>query len=80
MPNKEFNELMAQQGKNSAERANIIQKMKENLKSRNGGKNLYSFGYTDSGKEVNIDTCSAPEDLFAINGDMCPLGKQTTNK
>lgn len=49
--------------------------MKENLKSRNGGKNLYSFGYTDSGKEVNIDTCSAPEDLFAINGDMCPLGK-----
>lgn len=75
MINKEFQELRAQWGNNSAERANIIEKMRENLKSRNGGKSMYSFGYTYPGKVLNIDTCSDPNELFAIDGDMCPMGK-----
>lgn len=62
--NKEFQDLKAQWGKNSAERANIIEKMRENLKSRNDGKNTYSFGFTIRGKVLNIDTCSAPERTF----------------
>ena len=65
--NKEFQDLKAQWGKNSAERANIIEKMRENLKSRNDGKNTYSFGYTIRGKVLNIDTCSAPGKLFVGN-------------
>ncbi|MBR6891779.1 MAG: hypothetical protein IKN15_00800 [Bacteroidaceae bacterium] len=76
MLNKEFQELKAQWGTNSTEREIIIEKMKENLKSRNNGESKYVFEYTNSKKIVDIDACSNfPEDLFEIDGDMNPMGK-----
>ena len=76
MLNKEFQKLKAQWGKNSAERANIIEKMRKNLKSRNDEESEYIYAYTQLGKVVNIDTCSdVPKELFEIDGDMNPMGK-----
>lgn len=75
MVNQKFQELKALWGTNSAECANIIEKMKKNLKSRNDGKSEYVFGYTQPGKVVNIDMCSDGPELFEIDGDMNPLGK-----
>ena len=46
MLNKEFQELKAQWGKNSAERANIIEKMRKNLKSRNDEESEYICVYS----------------------------------
>ena len=74
--NKEFQELKRQWGLNSKERAQIIDEMRKNLKSRNNGLSEYKFNYTFKDKVTNIDTCSnVPEDLFAIDGDMNPRGK-----
>ena len=75
MPNEEFQELKRLFALNSTERAYIIDRMKDNLTHRNGGNDLYVFEYTRQGVELHISQCVKPEDLFAIDGDMCPLGK-----
>ena len=68
--NAEFQELMRQWGVNSRERADIISKMRINLKERNNGNSLYIIQKTMPGKRVNIDTTTEVTDLFEINGDM----------
>lgn len=73
--NKEFQELKGRFFLNPPERADIIEKMKENLTQRNNGEDLYVFGYTQQGVEMSISKSDKPEDLFAIDGDMCPQGK-----
>lgn len=75
MINKEFQELKRRFFENPTERATIINEMKENLKQRNNGEDQYVFGFTKRGVEMFISKCDKPEDLFAIDGDMCPQGK-----
>ena len=76
MVNKEFQELRGLLARNYMDNADIIKRMRENLKERNNGDPEYVFGYTFNGKVINIDTCTnIPEDLFMIDGDMCPMGK-----
>lgn len=76
MLNKEFQELKGLFARNSKDPENIIERMRENLKKRNNGESEYVFGYTYKGEVINIETCSnVPEDLFRIDGDMCPMGK-----
>lgn len=73
--NHQFQELRALWGNNARERQAIIERMRENLIDRNGGNESYTFGYTQPGRVVNINTCeNVPEDLFAVDGDMNPLG------
>lgn len=74
--NQEFQNLRRQWGINSAKRKDIIDKMRKNLKLRNGGKDEYTFGYTSQGLTVNISTVDVGGDygLFAIDGDMQPQG------
>lgn len=75
MINSIFQELKRQWGINSEERATIIQAMRENLIKRNCNNDRYKFQYTRPGELVNISSCNV-EDLFAIDGDMNPQGKQ----
>jgi hypothetical protein len=76
MLEKDFQKLKADWARNSNDRAVIIQKMRVNLKQRNNGKSEYKFEYTFKGKVSNIDTCTnVPNDLFEIDGDMCPMRK-----
>ena len=71
--NAEFQGLKRLWGVNSKERANLIQKMRNNLKSRNNGASEYVFNYISKGKVINIDECSdVPNELFEIDGDMVP--------
>lgn len=73
MINQEFQELKRQYGVKAGNMATIISKMKENLTLRNGGKDEYVFGYTQT-KTVIISECKDVTELFAIDGDMNPLG------
>ncbi len=74
MINKEFQELKARlfQTEGSAKEV-LIGQMRELLKARNNDSSFYTNAYTHKGKDYNIDTCSV-EELFEIDGDMCPLG------
>ncbi len=73
--NQEFQNLRERFGNNSRERQEIIMRMRDNLLGRNGGGENYTFVYTQVGRVVNINNCeNVPEDLFAIDGDMNPLG------
>ena len=74
MVNQEFQELKRQWGVNSAERANIIEAMRENLRKRNEGNDIYTFNYTSKGTTINISTAEVGGQygLFAIDGDMNP--------
>lgn len=56
------------------EREQIANEMRNNLIARNGGKPLYTKGYFDRGKIIDISTANV-ELLFEVDGDMCPLGK-----
>ena len=69
----EFQELKRLWSVNINERDEIIGKMRENLISRNGGASNYDFRYTCN-RTVDINSIRAPEDLFAIDGDMRPRG------
>lgn len=71
--NKEFQELKRQWGVNSAERKDIIQKMRDNLIQRNKYESLYVFEYTSKGTTINLSDCDI-EDLFSADGDMNPRG------
>ena len=48
--------------------------MQQNLIRRNDGNNTYVFSYTTPNRVVNLLHCCV-EDLFAVDGDMTPLGK-----
>lgn len=75
--NREFQELKRLYGVNSVQLEDILNKMKANLKARNGGRSSYTFGYTTPGRVVDIDkvTLEHIDDLFAVDGDMSPQGK-----
>ena len=73
MVNAEFQELKRQYSVHKVQLKQIIQKMKDNLTVRNGGKDEYTFGYTEPGRVECISLCDF-ESLLAIDGDMCPLG------
>lgn len=72
--NAEFQELRRQWSINSAEREDIIQRMRENLIQRNNGNSLYVCRYTSKGKTIDLSTCHI-EDLLEADGDMNPIGK-----
>lgn len=48
--------------------------MQQDLIRRNDGNPTYFFSYTTPGRVVNLLQC-CEEDLFAVDGDMTPLGK-----
>ena len=48
--------------------------MRENLIARNAGNPRYEFGYVVHGKVVDIASVDRPDELFEIDGDMCPRG------
>jgi hypothetical protein len=72
--NQEFQELRRQFGINMEERSSIMQLMRENLIARNAGNPRYEFGYVVHGKVVDIASVDRPDELFEIDGDMCPRG------
>lgn len=51
----------------------LVQKMRENLKKRNGNNSDYFKAYTSKGDYFNIDECEY-EELSEIDGDMAPRG------
>lgn len=73
MVNDEFQELKRLWSINVGERISIMEQMRKNLIDRNSGLSDYKFEYT-SNKMVDINSIDNPEDLFAIDGDMCPRG------
>lgn len=74
MPNKEFQELKRQWSCLKKDEADIIGKMRENLLRRNNMQEEYALKYTEQGVTYNINSASV-EELFSIDGDMCPQGK-----
>lgn len=60
--------------KTDEERSQYIEQMRENLILRNSGQHIYQFGYTYLGREVDIAATEDIQDLFAVDGDMTPLG------
>lgn len=48
--------------------------MRKNLLRRNNMQEEYTLEYTEQGATYNIYTASV-EDIFSIDGDMCPQGK-----
>ena len=73
MVNTDFQELNRLYSVHKVQLEQIIQKMKDNLTIRNGGKDEYTFGYTEPGRVEFISQCEY-ESLLAIDGDMCPMG------
>ena len=74
MVNQEFQELKRQWSCLKAKETEIINKMRENLLRRNNKQKEYTLEYTEQGTTYNINSASV-EELFSIDGDMCPLGK-----
>lgn len=74
MVNQDFQELKRQWSVNKENEENIVKKMRSNLFARNNDQEEYTTNYTTSGKVFNINTASVQE-LFEIDGDMCPQGK-----
>ncbi len=75
MINEEFQELKSRLLKaEGLEKEDLIKQARELLKARNGGSSHYINGYTHIGKGYDIDSCDL-EELFEIDGDMCPQGK-----
>lgn len=74
MVNKEFQELKRQWSCLKKDEADIIDKMRANLLKRNKTQEKYTLGYTEQGATYNINTASI-EEMFSIDGDMCPQGK-----
>lgn len=73
--NNEFQELRRQYSvKIQKEIAPIVDEMRKNLINRNCGKEQYTFHFTKQGDVLSIPLCDV-EELFAIDGDMCPQGK-----
>lgn len=74
MINQEFQELKRQWSCLKKNEADIIGKMRKNLLRRNNMQEEYTLEYTEQGATYNIYTASV-EDIFSIDGDMCPQGK-----
>ena len=74
MPNIEFQELKRQWSCFKEKEAEIIEKMRVNLLSRNNMREDYTMEYASKGVVLNIKTASV-EELFSIDGDMCTQGK-----
>lgn len=75
MVNKDFQKLKGDWMKgNPSEKTDIELLLRENLLKRNAGNQNYTFSYTMPNKKVDLMECSVSE-LFAVDGDMAPLGK-----
>ena len=72
--NTEFQELKSLFEMKIEERPLIMQQMRENLIARNAGNPRYEFGYVVHSKVVDIASVDRPDELFEIDGDMCPRG------
>lgn len=74
MINQEFQELKRQWSLRNPENEKIIiENMRYNLLSRNGGSSIYTTGFSNPGISHDINTCDV-ESLFAIDADMNPQG------
>ncbi|MBQ6071233.1 MAG: hypothetical protein IJK85_05720 [Bacteroidales bacterium] len=74
MVNQEFQELKRQLLIAKKNEKDIIDEMRANLLKRNGGQELYHLEYTEKSNTYNIKTATV-EELYSIDGDMCPQGK-----
>ncbi len=68
-----FQKLKRQWSVIISQREEIVERMRENLIQRNHNESVYECKYVQKGITYDLSSCSV-EDLFAVDGDMVPLG------